>query len=63
MPEKTKTRAKKHAAKKRMSKGDSYACDVCGLVITVDEACGCVDADIICCGAPMKERKVKVKAS
>ncbi|MFC1862307.1 hypothetical protein ACFLT4_01030 [Chloroflexota bacterium] len=30
---------------------DSYVCGVCGLAITVDEACGCVDfCDIICCG-------------
>jgi hypothetical protein len=55
---------KKRASTKKMAKGDSYACEVCGLVVSVDEVCGCVDVcDIICCGKPMKARKVKVKAS
>ena len=52
------------AAKKKMAKGASYVCQVCGLVVSVDEVCGCVDVcDIICCGQPMKERKRKVKAT
>ncbi len=54
---------KQAPAKKKMAKGTSYACEVCGLAVSVDEVCGCVDVcDIICCGTPMKERKVKVKA-
>ena len=45
-------------AKKKVKSGDRYACEVCGLVVSVDEACGCVDAcDIICCGEEMKARK------
>ena len=52
------------AAKKKVAKGDSYACEVCGLAVTVDEACGCIDVcDIVCCGKPMKERKIKVKTA
>ena len=40
---------------KKMAKGQSYSCDVCGLVVTVDEVCGCVDVcDIVCCGEPMQ---------
>ena len=55
---------KQAAAKKKMAKGVSYTCEVCGLVVSVDEVCGCVDVcDIICCGKPMKERKSKVKAT
>lgn len=55
--------AAKAAAVKKVAKGDSYVCGVCGLAVTVDDACGCVDVcDIICCGAPMKARKVPVKA-
>jgi hypothetical protein len=51
------------AAKKKMAKGASYACEACG-VVSVDEVCGCVDVcDIICCGKPMKERKSKVKVT
>lgn len=49
-------------AKKRIAKGDSYACEVCGLAVSVDEACGCVEVcDILCCGKPMKARKIAVK--
>ena len=42
--------AKKGVAKTKTKVGDSYACEVCGLAVTVDDVCGCVDAcDIICC--------------
>jgi hypothetical protein len=58
----TKTAAKPVSTKKA-AKGDSYACDVCGLVVTVDEVCGCVDTcDIICCSEPMKPKKTTAKA-
>jgi hypothetical protein len=51
-------KAKKATAKTKV--GDSYACKVCGLAVTVDEACGCVDAcDIICCEKPMKKKRTK----
>jgi hypothetical protein len=61
----TEMAVKKQApVKKKMAKGTSYACEARGLVVSVDEVCGCVDyCDIICCGQPMKERKVKVKAT
>jgi hypothetical protein len=50
------------AAKKGTKKGDKYVCGVCGLAVTVDEVCGCVDiCDIVCCGAPMKPKKAKAK--
>jgi hypothetical protein len=56
--------AEKKATKKKVAKGDSYVCGVCGLAVLVDEVCDCVDVcDIMCCGEPMKERKVKVKAT
>ena len=46
------------ASKKGVKKGDAYACSVCGLVISVDEVCGCIDTcDIICCEKPMKAKK------
>ena len=48
----------KKAAKKGVKKGDVYKCGVCGLAVTVDEVCGCVDyCDIICCEKPMKPKK------
>jgi hypothetical protein len=44
--------------KKAVKKGDVYQCGVCGLAVTVDEDCGCVDAcDIICCEKQMKPKK------
>jgi rubrerythrin len=50
---KTKKVAKK--AKSAVKKGDAYKCSVCGLVVKVDEVCGCVDyCDIICCDREMK---------
>jgi hypothetical protein len=49
-------------AGKKMAKGDSYVCEVCGLAVTVDEVCGCVDVcDIVCCSQPMKARASKPK--
>jgi len=51
----TKKGVKKTAKSK---KGSCYACGVCGLAVTVDNICGCVDAcDIICCGEEMKPKK------
>jgi hypothetical protein len=48
----------KKVTKKGVKKGDVYKCSVCGLAVTVDEVCGCVDAcDIICCEKPMKPKK------
>ncbi len=46
------------ASKKGIKKGDTYKCSVCGLAVTVNEICGCVDTcDIICCEKPMKPKK------
>lgn len=53
----TKT-AKKRTTKKTVKKGEKYGCSACGMVVSVDEACGCVDeCDIICCGEQMKSKK------
>jgi hypothetical protein len=42
-------------------KGTKYKCGECGLIIVVDEPCGCTECDLICCGEPMKEVKPKAK--
>jgi hypothetical protein len=48
-------------------KGDKYECEDCGLVLLVDEPCGCEPCEIVCCGTPMKPvaaaQKTKPKAS
>ncbi len=44
--------------KKGSKKGDKYTCGVCGMVVSVDKVCGCVDVcDLICCGQQMKSKK------
>jgi hypothetical protein len=46
--------------KVKIKKDDKYECSICGLVVKVDETCGCVGAcDIVCCDKPMKKRKMK----
>jgi cell division septation protein DedD len=50
-PAPKKTVAKKAA----MKEGSRYVCRVCGLGVTIDTACGCVEtAHLICCEKPMK---------
>jgi len=43
-------------------KGDTFTCDVCGLVVAVDESCDCAVGEIICCDIPMKKGKAVMKA-
>lgn len=60
-PKKAVKTAKKVAPKKTAAKkGAAYSCSVCGLRVTVDETCGCVDyCDIMCCGTQMKPARAK----
>jgi hypothetical protein len=42
----------------KVKAGDQYKCSVCGLVVSVDETCGCVKTcDILCCGTQMKKKR------
>jgi rubrerythrin len=55
-----KKTAKKASPRKQkdLKAGSRYECSVCGLGVTVDEVCGCIDfCDIICCGEQMKPSK------
>ncbi len=59
MAQKKATEVKKRVAAKgkRVAKGDSYVCGVCGLSVIVDEECGCtVVHELLCCGEPMKAK-------
>ncbi|MCX8182343.1 MAG: hypothetical protein N3D12_04435 [Candidatus Methanomethyliaceae archaeon] len=40
-----------------MAKGDMYKCEECGLVVVVEDPCGCATVDLICCEVPMKKVK------
>jgi len=31
-------------------KGTRYKCDDCGIVVMVEDECGCTACDLICCG-------------
>lgn len=53
-----KTVKKAAPAKKANKKGSKYVCGKCGLVVSVDKACGCVKTcDLVCCGKQMKAKK------
>ncbi|MEN6615425.1 MAG: hypothetical protein ABFD12_02620 [Syntrophorhabdus sp.] len=70
-PEKAKTAAAKPASKKAApaktktgttrsanKKGTKYSCSVCGMVVSVDTVCNCIDVcDLVCCSKPMKVTK------
>ncbi len=61
-----KASAPKKTTSKRVSKGDSVECEVCGLAVTVQEVGGIEvseETTLICCGKPMKARKAPKKAS
>jgi len=51
----------KAAPKKASRVGTKYACSDCGLIVTVDQDCGCSIVDLVCCGAPMKKKKAPAK--
>jgi hypothetical protein len=39
-----------------MELGSGYECSICGLAVSVDKVCGCIDTcDIVCCGEPMQK--------
>jgi hypothetical protein len=44
----------------KVKKGDIFSCNECGLIITVDEACGCAATELICCEEPMVKGKAAV---
>jgi hypothetical protein len=45
-------------------KGEKYECENCGLVVVVEDPCGCEPVELMCCSVPMKPvkaAKAKVK--
>jgi len=45
----------------KAKKGDLFTCDVCGLVVAVDESCDCAVGELICCDVPMEKGKATAK--
>ena len=47
-------------ATKPAAKGDVLSCEICGLLLVVDEECGCAEAhEVICCDMPMTKRAAR----
>lgn len=58
------TAKKPSSTAKKINKGDSLSCKVCGFSVTVDECGDIIEAEeIICCDQPMKPKARKVKTS
>ena len=60
------TSQKKTLAKKKLSKGQALACEVCGLSVVVEEIGDMLveeDSILLCCGKPMKQKVATKKAA
>ena len=42
-------------------KGEKFKCDECGLVVVVEDPCGCETVELMCCAVPMKPAKAAKK--
>ena len=42
----------------KAKQGDHFSCTECGLVVVVNEACGCAAAEIVCCETRMAKGKL-----
>jgi hypothetical protein len=43
-------------------KGEKYQCDECGLIVVVEDPCGCETVELLCCEKPMKPVKAAAKS-
>lgn len=43
----------------KVKPGDILSCEVCGLAVIVDEDCGCIMTELICCEEPMMNKGPK----
>jgi hypothetical protein len=57
----TKKPVAKSAPKKPSRAGSRYACGDCGMVVVLEEDCGCQTIDLVCCGTPMKKKRTTAK--
>jgi hypothetical protein len=55
------TTTKEEIKMAKAKKGDQFTCELCGLVVAVDESCDCVVGELICCDIPMEKGKAKMK--
>jgi len=45
------------------NKGQKYKCDECGLIVVIEDPCGCETVELMCCQTPMKTAKTASKAT
>ncbi len=43
-------------------KGEKYKCEECGLIVVVEDPCGCQTVELMCCAEPMKPVKSASKS-
>jgi len=47
----------------KAKQGDLYSCGECGLVVCVEDPCGCSACELICCDVPMTKKAGKAKTA
>ena len=47
----------------KAKEGDLYSCTECGMVVCVEDPCGCSTCELICCDVPMKKKAGKAKTA
>ncbi len=45
----------------RAKEGDLYRCEECGMVVAVEDPCGCSTCELICCDVPMTKKAAASK--
>jgi len=59
----TNNRPKEDNAMPKAKEGDLYSCEECGMVVAVEDPCGCSTCELICCDVPMKKETRKKAAA
>ncbi len=54
MAKKIKIKTVKKGKGRKAKKGVKYTCKECGIVLSVDDPCGCDPCDLICCNQDMQ---------
>jgi hypothetical protein len=40
----------------KAKEGDLYGCEECGMVVCIEDPCGCIDCELFCCDVPMTKK-------
>ncbi len=47
----------------KAKEGDLYRCEECGMVVAVEDPCGCSTCELICCDVPMTKKAGTAKSA